>query len=204
VIAPRLALIVAFVCVPTAVVLIANVADVLPAETVTDAGIAADEVLLVKATFIPPEIAGPVSVTVPVDPAPPATVLGDALTDASIGSVIVKVAILLDPFKAAVIVAETSLFTADVVTVNEPRILPAAIEIDPGTLARVELLDSFTVNPPLGAGPVSVTVPAEETSPATVLGLSATDERLAGLTVSVAVSTVLPAVAEIEAICWVD
>ena len=52
------------------------------------------------------------------------------------------------------------------------------------------LLDSVTTAPPAGAGPFSVTVPVDRLPPLTELGLSATEVRLAAVTVNVAVLVV--------------
>lgn len=60
-----------------ACVLTLNVLLVVPAATVTLAGtVAADVLLLDSATTAPPDGAGPVSVTVPCDEVPPATLAG--------------------------------------------------------------------------------------------------------------------------------
>jgi hypothetical protein len=201
---PSLPVIVTLVCVPTAVVLTAKVAVVFPAATVTDASKVADLELLVSVTFIPPLLAPADNVTVPVEPAPPATVLGESVTEVSAGAVIVSTAAWVDPLRLAEIVAETCAVTAKVVIVNVAEVIPDPIVTVAGTFAEVELLVSFTVNPALGAGPVSITVPVEETDPATLVGLSVTDESPAGLTVSVVVCVVLPLVAVIFATCWLD
>src|SRR6266513_3822775 len=61
----------------TALVLTVNVALVAPAATVTLEGAVAAEVLLLeRATCAPPDGAGPLSVTVPVEEFPPATLGG--------------------------------------------------------------------------------------------------------------------------------
>jgi hypothetical protein len=62
-----------------------------------------------------------------------------------------------------------------VVTVNVADDAPAPTVTDVGTLAEVLLLDSETETPPVPAGPVSVTVPLDETPPARVDGLSVID-----------------------------
>jgi hypothetical protein len=53
--------------------------------------------------------------------------------------------------------------------------------------AEVLLLVKRTVAPPVGANPVSVTVPVELVPPTTEDGLALTDSRVAAFTVSVAV-----------------
>ena len=83
---------------PTAEVVIVNVALVAPAVTVTLAGTcAADVLLLVRVTTAPPDGAGPVKVTVPVDEVPPITELGLRLTEVSAAAVTVKVAVFVTP-----------------------------------------------------------------------------------------------------------
>jgi hypothetical protein len=68
----------------TALVVIENVALVAPASTVTLAGTCAAAVLLLDSvTTAPPVGAAPLSVTVPVDPAPPTTLVGVTATELS-------------------------------------------------------------------------------------------------------------------------
>ena len=55
---------------------------------------------------------------------------------------------------------------------------PVATVTLEGTVAAVVLLlESVTVAPPAGAGPLSVTVPVEEFPPVTLVGFSESDER---------------------------
>lgn len=64
---------------------------------------------------------------------------------------------------------------------------------DAGTLATVDaLLDRVTVSPPLGAGPLSETVPVDEAPPVTADGLIASETNASGLIVRVAVLDVPP------------
>ena len=79
--------------------------------------------------------------------------------------------------------------TAPVLTGKVALEAPAATVTLPATVATAELLlDSVTCAPPPGAGPSSVTVPVELLPPATVVGLSASEERTSGgFTVRVAV-----------------
>ena len=75
----------------TVCVLIVNVAVVAPLGTVTFAGTLATEVLLLdKDTTAPPEGAGPVSVTVPVEGLPPRTLDGLRERDDSEGGFTVR------------------------------------------------------------------------------------------------------------------
>jgi hypothetical protein len=60
----------------TALVLTVNVALVAPTATVTLAGTLAAALLLESATCAPPDGAGPLSVTVPVEEFPPVTLVG--------------------------------------------------------------------------------------------------------------------------------
>jgi hypothetical protein len=83
---------------PTAEVVIVNVPLVAPAATVTLAATCAAVVLLlVRVTTAPPDGAGPVKVTVPVDEVPPITEAGLRLTEVSAAAVTVRVAVLVTP-----------------------------------------------------------------------------------------------------------
>jgi len=79
------------------------------------------------------------------------------------------------------------LVTFFVVTVKVAFVEPAATVTLAGTVAAaVLLLLRVTTAPPVGAFPLSVTVPVEETPPGTDIGLRATDFRAAGVTVNTA------------------
>jgi hypothetical protein len=81
-----------------------NVADVLPAATVTVAGTDATAGLaLARVTPMPPVGALPLSVTVPVELAPPVTVAGLRETVESTGGFTVKVVVRLTAPAEAVI-----------------------------------------------------------------------------------------------------
>src|SRR5262245_4034862 len=76
---------------------------------------------------------------------------------------------------------------------------PGATVTLAGTLATVVLLlDSVTMAPPVGAAEVNVTVPVLPAPPTTLVGLTVTNDRLAGggggLTVSAAVREAPPKV----------
>jgi hypothetical protein len=82
-------------------------------------------------------------------------------------------------------VAVEVVVTTLVVTVTEALVAPAPIVTDPGTTATELLLESATVMPPLGAGPVRLTEALDVTPPATLVGSKVTLLRAAGTTVSV-------------------
>jgi hypothetical protein len=70
--------------------------------------------------------------------------------------------------------------TVLVLTTNVALVAPAAIVTLEGTLAAPLLLESATCAPPVGAGPLNVTVPVEEFPPATLVGFSESEERVGG------------------------
>ena len=78
--APIVAVMMGETALATAVVAMLNVAEDAPCATVTVAGRVAAALLDARFTTLPPAGAGPVSVTVPVDDAPPATVAGFSVT----------------------------------------------------------------------------------------------------------------------------
>ncbi len=69
----------------TLLVLTVNVALLAPAKTVTLAGTLAAPLSLVSSTCAPPVSAGPLSVTVPVDCAPPVTLVGFSVSEERLG-----------------------------------------------------------------------------------------------------------------------
>src|SRR5260370_14375566 len=71
--------------------------------------------------------------------------------------------------------------TALVLTVNDAVVAPAATVTLEGTVATdVLLLESATCAPPVGAGPLSVTVPVEEFPPVTLVGFRETEDSETG------------------------
>jgi hypothetical protein len=94
---------------PPATIAVAwKVAVALPASTVTDVGTVAEAALDDSDTTMPPDGAGPVRVTVPVELVPPNTVFGlnASPVEASVGGVTATDAVLVLPPSVAVIVAD--------------------------------------------------------------------------------------------------
>lgn len=99
------------------------------------------------------------------------------------------------PLYEAEIVAEVEMRTIDVLTVKVALTLPAGIITTDGTLADPLPLESVTCVPPAGAGPLSVTVPVDDSKPPmTLVGFSISEETVTGrgVTVSDAVCVVPP------------
>jgi len=75
-----------------------KLALVFPEDTVTLAGTVAAAVLLLdRVTTAPPDGAGPVNVTVPVDGVPPTTEVGLRVTEVSVAAATVNVAVFVAP-----------------------------------------------------------------------------------------------------------
>jgi hypothetical protein len=88
-------------------------------------------------------------------------------------------------------IAEVEVVTVRVVTEKLALVDPAPIRTLAGTVASALLLESATMSPPLGAGLVRWTVPCELFPPMTVVGLSESDDKLAGGGGGVSVSVVI-------------
>jgi hypothetical protein len=191
--------IVAVTAVDTAVVVVAKVAVVAPAATVTVLGGTALVELEPRVTTRPPVGAGPEIVTVPVEETPPITVVGLMVTLERDGGLIVNVAFDVLPDSVAEMVSVATDATARVVTVNVPEVAPATTVTVPGTVALAALELSVIAIPPVGAGPLRVTVPVEEVPPVTVAGESVRPVSVGGLIVRLAVKVVEPSVPPIVA-----
>ena len=184
---PRVAVTVALVWVDTAVVATENGAEVAPAGIVSEIGTVTEVLLLVKVTTDPPVGAGPFSVAVPVDDAPPMTVVGFRVSERSVGGTMVKVAVSVTVPSVAEIDDVDWAATAVVFTTNVAEVAPATTVTLAGTVAAALLLESDTTAPAEPAGPVRVIVPVDELPPVTDVGFSVSELRVAGLIVSVAV-----------------
>ena len=156
----------------TTLVVTVNVAVVAPAATVTLPGTCADVLLLPRATVAPPMGATLLRVTVAVEEFPPTTLAGFRVSEARVAGVAVTTR-----FAALVVVYTAEIETvvsADielVVTLKVANVAFAPTGTVAGTWATaVLLLERATTTPPVGAGPLSVTVPAEVRPPCTVVG----------------------------------
>ena len=134
--------------------------------------------LLERVTVEPPVGALLPSVTVPRDVLPPCTLVGLTVRDDNAGAFTVSTAEVIPP---AVIVEVVVDETGVVVMVKLAVVAPALTVTLNGTWAadvRLEL--SVTAMPPVGAAPVRLTVPVEETPPETEVGEKLTDFTCAG------------------------
>ena len=86
-----------------------------------------------------------------------------------------------------------------VFTVNLPVSAPAETVTVAGTIAADELDVRLIVSPPVGAGPVRVTVPAEDAGPVTVVGFKTTEAKVGGVMDRVAETVTAPTDPDITA-----
>ena len=159
------------VCDATGVVVMPNVAEVWPAWMVTVVGTWAAELLELRVTIVPPVGAAPLSVTVPVEPVPPITVLVGMVTDlTATDAPMLKPELTVLPFTVAERLSEITEFTRAVVMANVSEVLPAGTVTLGGTWAAGLLDETVTTTPPVGAGLLNVTVPVLLAPPVTELG----------------------------------
>lgn len=179
--------IVAVTVLVTVVVVTVNVPEVEPAAITKEAGTVALVLLELSVTVTPPEGAGPFRLAVPVEEVPPVTVVGDTVIPVKAGGLIVKVADLaIEPWVPK-IVTVVDLETPPVETVNVAVVAPPATVTVAGTMAMELDVLRDTCIPPIGAGPVKVTVPVEGFPPMTEAGATETLCSAVGLIVKVAV-----------------
>jgi hypothetical protein len=149
-----------------------------PAATVSVDGTTATKLLLLdRLTTTPPLGAGPLSVTVPVAEFPPVTLVGLSVSEESVADLTTSDAVRVTPLYEAEMLAEVDVPTGLVLTVNVALVAPAATVTLDGTIAALGLLlDRLITASPLGAGPLSVTVPEADVPPVTLVGLNVSEE----------------------------
>ena len=167
---PRVAVSDEEVDVETAVVVTVNVAVVDPPATVTVDGTVALPELDERVMTDPPEGAGPLRVTVPVDGEPPMTEVGAKVSDANFAAVMLNVAFADELPSVAVNVAEEVVPTAEVVIVKVTDVEPPATVTVAGKPALDVLEVRATAIPPMGAALLMVTVPVADVPPKTEVG----------------------------------
>ena len=172
----------------TEVVVTVKVALVAPAGTVTLNGTVAAVELHERETDPPPVGAGALKVTVPVDEAPPTTLVGlnDTVERTGPGGgrgagVSVRPA-LEDTPSVAVMMTNVVAPTGLVFTGKVALFANAGTATLGGTVANPELLESVTTAPAAPASTSRVTVPVEALPLTTMLGVSPTQETAGGFT----------------------
>jgi hypothetical protein len=173
----------------TALVVTVNVLLLDPAGMVTEEGTCAAEMLLLfSETAAPVGGAAPFSVNVPVELAPPVTVLGLRVSDVRDATVTVRELLLVLVPSVPEIETVTDDATPLVLIVNVALVEPAGINTLAGTCATdVLVLCKLTTIPPAGAAPLKVTVPVDGFPPTTEVGDLEREERLGALTVRLVV-----------------
>ena len=180
-----------------------NVAVLAPAGTVTVPGTVAAAVLLLARAMVVSTAARPPRVTVPLRRVRQPQWLDSAIRLTAAAEFTVRVAVLMTVPSEALRTTAVWAATGTVVIVNVALVLPDATVTLGGTDATAGLaLVRATVMPPMGALPVSVTVPVELDPPVTVVGLRVRVESAGGFTVRVAVLLIPPAEAVITTGVW--
>lgn len=147
--------------------------------------------------MVPEGGAFPLKVTVPVLDLPPTTAVGETESELGTGGLRVRV-VETDPTTClAVIVTERTLATGSVLIVKFTLEAPAVTTTELGTIAFPLVDVRFTSSPPVGAGPVKVTVPVTFVPPVTDDGDTDTLLRMGGLIVKTELALSDPEVAVI-------
>lgn len=146
----------------------------------------ADTESLFREMTIPLAPAGPLSVTVPVDGAPPATELGLKLTEmTAAGTIFSDAWVEKEPLLAVTVTVSTA-DTGKVGMAKVVRLCPEGIVTVFGTVASMLLEERATTMPAGAASPFRVRVPVEDTPPSTCEGAIVNPTNWAGLMVRAA------------------
>jgi hypothetical protein len=140
-------------------------------------------VLLERVTTIPLDGAGPANVTVPRVESPPRRTEGSTAIDVSDVSAVApdvtfSTAVRVWPPVEALMVIAVAMLTVCVEMLKAPLDVPASTVREAGTDAAAPLLVSVTVDPPVGAAPLSVTVPCSDVPPCIDVDPSVSDATL--------------------------
>jgi len=137
-----------------------NVACVEPAANSTDPveGVATDVIVLASAALMPPDGAAHSIVASPDEEAPPRTVDGVSVTAVRKIGLTASGSVFATPPNVAVTLPVVRTWTASPVTVTLALIAPGATTTVAGMWAPDVVDDSWTLAPPAGAAPVSVTL----------------------------------------------
>jgi hypothetical protein len=177
----RVAVTVAVLLPVKALAVTVKAADVEPAATVTEAGVASWELLSESETEEPPAGAAAVRVTIQLPVALGARMVGlQASEERAADASRFTVAVFETPLIVAVTVAAWLLVTAPAVTVNVADVEPDATVTEAGVVSPLLLSESETEEPPAGAAALSVTVQVLVAPEARLVGLQASEERTTG------------------------
>ena len=172
-------------------------AFIAPAGIVTLAGTVASVMDELSATTTPPAGAGASMVIVAVDDFPPATDVGESVTEMGAGPRTVSDVVTITPLLVALSVAMAFVAMGVVVTGKVAVVAPATTVTLAGTDAAARLDANSTTRPPVGAGPDNVTVPVDDAPPRTDVGDTVTLAATGATTVSVTDLLTVPSVAVI-------
>jgi len=193
----RVARIAALTFAATGSVVTVTAAFTAPAGMVTFAGTVASAIDELRSTTTPPVGAGASMVMVAVDVLPPATDVGERVTEIGAGPRTTSDVVTVTPLFVALSVAVALLWINVVATLNVAVVAPAVTVTLAGTDAAARLDDNVTTRPPAGAGPDSVTVPVADAPPRTDVGETETPDATGATMVSVTDLLTVPSVAVI-------